>query len=121
MKERGLGFDGRADPARAILPPSGGPTPEDAELLARHTANIAAATNYLWPLPDRGLEPRLRRISAPTLLIWGDSDRVVGTAYRAAFQSRIAGSRVDIIPSAGHALPLEQPEAFARSILDFLG
>ena len=110
-----------ADPARAILPPSGGPTTEDAELLARHTANIAAATNYLWPLPDRGLAPRLRRISAPTLLIWGDSDRVVGPAYRAAFQSRIPGSRVDIIPSAGHAVPLEQPEAFAKSVLEFLG
>jgi pimeloyl-ACP methyl ester carboxylesterase len=109
-----------ADPARAVLPPSGGPTPGDAELQARHTANIAAATNYLWPLPDRGLKNRLRRISAPTLLVWGDSDRVVGQAYREAFQTQICGARVDVIPSAGHLAPLEQPEAYAESILGFL-
>ncbi|MEO6043455.1 MAG: alpha/beta hydrolase [Tepidiformaceae bacterium] len=109
-----------ADPARAVLPPSGGPTPEDALLQARHTANIAAATNYLWPLPDRGLRTRLRRISAPTLLIWGDSDRVVGPEYRDAFQSQIRGSRVDVVSSAGHMAPLEQPEAFAESVLRFL-
>lgn len=109
-----------ADPSRAVLPPSGGATPEDAELLARHTANIAAATNYLWPLPDRGLKTRLRRISAPTLLIWGDSDKVVGPAYREAFRSQIRGARVEIISSAGHLAPMEQPDAFAEAVRAFL-
>ena len=109
-----------ADVAKAVLPPSGGPTPADAEAAAAHTANIAASTNYLWPLPERGLRYRLHRVAAPTLLLWGDSDRIVGAEYREAFHSAITGSRVEIIADAGHLAPREQPEAFAQAVLDFL-
>jgi pimeloyl-ACP methyl ester carboxylesterase len=34
----------------------------------------AAMAKFVWPIPDKGLRKRLHRISAPTLLIWGDAD-----------------------------------------------
>src|SRR5439155_27287210 len=39
----------------------------------------------LWPIPNRGLAKRLHRVSAPTLLVWGESDRIVPPQYAEDF------------------------------------
>src|SRR5579871_2746873 len=55
--------------------------------------SMAAAARYLWPIPDRGLSKRLHRVRTPTLIVWGQADRVVPVAYAAEWQQRIPGSR----------------------------
>lgn len=113
-----------ADPAVAAshARPLAASTPEAATTAnVERTGNLGAATNYLWPIPERGLRPRLRRISAPTLLVWGAQDGVVGRAYAEEYQRLIAGSRLEIIEGAGHFPMLEQPEAFAHAVEAFLG
>ena len=82
--------------------------------------SLATAAKYLWPIPNRGLNKRLHRISAPTLLIWGESDKLVPPNYGKDFQAGIAGARLEIIPEAGHIPQIEQPERLSESVLSFL-
>lgn len=85
------------------------------ELLA-----LRAAAKFLWPIPDTGVSKRLRRISAPTLVVTSEKDAIVPAPYGAAWQSAIRGAERAILPKAGHLAELEQPEAFASLVRDFL-
>jgi pimeloyl-ACP methyl ester carboxylesterase len=82
--------------------------------------SMAAAARYLWPNPDHGLSKRLHRVHAPTLIVWGQSDRVVPVAYAAEWQRRIPGSRLVVREDAGHMPHLEQPEGLAELTRAFL-
>ena len=81
---------------------------------------LGATGKFLWPIPDKGLKKRIHRVSAPTLLVWGKEDRLVAPVYADEFTRRIAGSRVHTVSGAGHAPHLEQPEAVARVVKEFL-
>ena len=43
------------------------------------------AAKFLFPIPEHGLEKRLRRITAPTLVVWGAGDRFVAPSYAEIF------------------------------------
>ena len=91
------------------------------DMLARdRMQDIAAAGKFLWPLPDKGLARRAYRIKAPTLILWGEQDRINPPSYAADFQGLIAGSQTGTVPNAGHLLMLEQPDAFADAVVAFL-
>jgi pimeloyl-ACP methyl ester carboxylesterase len=81
---------------------------------------LATASKFLWPIPDRGLKKRAYRISAPTLILWGESDRLIPPVYAKEFLSHIKGSRVHMIKEAGHMLMYEQQAAFVKAVTDFL-
>jgi pimeloyl-ACP methyl ester carboxylesterase len=81
----------------------------------------ACTGKFVWPVPDRGLKNRAHRIAAPSLLIWGEGDRIVPPVYADEFAKRIAGARVKLIAEAGHLAHLEQMEAVAKAVLDFIG
>lgn len=83
--------------------------------------SLSTAGKFLWPIPDKGLRKRIHRIAAPTLLIWGGSDKIVPPSYGGLFQDLIAGSRLVTIPGAGHYPMLEQPDAFVAALREFLG
>ena len=83
--------------------------------------SLSTAGKFLWPIPDKGLRKRIHRIAAPTLLIWGESDKIVPPSYGGLFQDRIAGSRLVTIPDAGHYPMLERPEPFIAALQEFLG
>jgi pimeloyl-ACP methyl ester carboxylesterase len=96
-----------------------GRNPEDAyveELLA-----LKASARFLWPIPDTGVRRRLGRIAAPTLIVTSEGDRIVPPAHGPAWQRRIAGARLAVLPGAGHVADLEQPEALARIAVAFVG
>lgn len=105
--------------AARTAPPEGADATE--WLLALTRASQAAA-RLLWPLGDRGLVKRLHRVKAPTLLVWGERDRVVPPSYAQRFAAGIAGPvETRTIPGAGHLVDLDEPEALAREIGGFLG
>lgn len=62
----------------------------------------------------------LRRIAVPTLVLWGARDGIVTPEYGRAYASLIPGARFETIPDAAHHPELEQPDAFARAVRDFL-
>jgi pimeloyl-ACP methyl ester carboxylesterase len=92
---------------------------ERVEVLAQFVWSQACTGKFVWPVPDRGLKRRIHRIAAPTLIVWGDSDRIIAPDYAEEFAKRIAGARVQMIAKAGHLPQLEQPEAVAKALLSF--
>ena len=82
-------------------------------------ANEAAARIF-WPLGNTRIEKRLRLIKAPTLLLWGEHDRIMPVAYADTFAKGIAGpTTVKIVSGAGHLAELDRPAEVAREILNF--
>ena len=62
----------------------------------------------------------LRRIAVPTLVLWGESDRIVTPEYGRAYAQRIPGATFRTIAAAGHHPELEQPETFVACAAGFL-
>jgi abhydrolase domain-containing protein 6 len=80
-----------------------------------------AAARIFWPLGNTRLEKRLPMITAPTLLLWGEKDRVMPRSYADWIARTIKGTcTVRVIPEAGHLAELDQPDAVADAILSFL-
>lgn len=94
---------------------------EMAEAYYFQLANFSATGKFIWPIPDKGLKKRLHRIKAPTLILWGEQDRLAPPAYGPLFQSKIEKAQLATVPGAGHMLPLENTGAWAKEIVDFLG
>lgn len=63
---------------------------------------------------------RLAQLSPPTLILWGESDRILGTADASKLQQAIPHSKLIWIQECGHVPHLEKPEATAQHIWDFL-
>ena len=78
------------------------------------------SSSFIWPLPDKGLDRRLYRVHAPTLLIWGAQDGLVHPAYGKAFAAKINGAKLQVFDHAGHLPQLEQPEKVAAAVTAFL-
>ena len=107
--------------AAAMQPPL---DPNDREAMARAMINRTkagqATGKFIWPLWDKGLKKRIHRIKAPTLLVWGESDGLVPLVYGEEFRRRIPGSRLAVIPKAGHVPQVEQQAEFVRIVREFL-
>ena len=58
--------------------------------------------------------------AAPTLIVWGDRDRVIPVDHATIAHELMPGSRLEILDGAGHFLPFEQPDWFNRVLLDWL-
>jgi pimeloyl-ACP methyl ester carboxylesterase len=84
--------------------------------IVRNTRQLAMAGKLLFPIPDRGLDERLYRIRAKTVLIWGESDRVLLPAYGDAFCRGVAGAELVRVPASGHMVIVEQPEAVVAAL-----
>jgi pimeloyl-ACP methyl ester carboxylesterase len=92
------------------------------EALVVYARNREALCLYGWhPYMYNPQLPRwLGRIKAPTLVLWGESDRVVTPDYGRAYARQIPGSRFELIERAGHYPEIEQPEAFVERVSRFL-
>jgi pimeloyl-ACP methyl ester carboxylesterase len=84
--------------------------------LVTNARQLGMAGKLLFPIPDRGLSDRIHRIRARTVLVWGESDRLIVPTYATAWQSRIATATLSMVPKAGHMAPQEQPEAIAQAL-----
>jgi len=98
-------------------------------LLVRH--GLTATTGHVltgWtpgiPLDDRGqaqaaaLAARLGGITAPTLVIWGEADRIVTPGYGKEYAAAIPGAVFRMVPAAGHLPQLETPDAVLELFAD---
>lgn len=98
--------------------------PEDRQAFAdayvERIKRLTMATKFMWPIPDRGLKKRAYRIAAPTLLLWGESDRYIAPVYAAEFKNSIRNCRDQTIPNAGHMLMYEQPRDFCAAVRGFV-
>ena len=82
---------------------------------------LAMAGKILFPIPNRRVSKRLYRVTAQTLVLWGEVDRLIVPVYAQRWARLIPGAQVQMIPDAGHMLPYEQPQAFVDALARFLG
>lgn len=59
------------------------------------------------------------QIGQQTLILWGDSDKILGTEDAIRFKKAIPHSTLTWIEDCGHLPHLEQPQITAQHILDF--
>lgn len=71
-------------------------------------------------LAEADLQAVLPRVQVPTLLIWGDADVRSPLQVAEAMQSQIPGSRLVVIPGAGHLCHLQAPDQFNSVVRAFL-
>lgn len=82
--------------------------------------NLAAATKFMWPIPDRGLRRRLAYIAAPTLIVQGEDDGLVPAIYANEFASLIPGAHVARIAGSGHLPMIDHESEFLSLVEGFL-
>ena len=91
--------------------------------LATMARNREALALYTWEpyMHNPKLKQRLRRVDVPSLLVWGESDGLVGREYMEAFTAAIPDARLEAIAEAGHRPYLEQPDRFVELVRGFVG
>lgn len=62
----------------------------------------------------------LREVSVPTLVLCGAEDALTPPSEAEAIRDGIRGSRLELVPAAGHLANVEAPEAFGRALRGFL-
>jgi len=84
--------------------------------------NRIASARFGWQ--PRFFNPRLERwlhrVNVPTHVIWGESDRIIPPEYAEAFHRAIPGSKLTMIPDAGHLPHVERAGAVAQAMQSFL-
>jgi pimeloyl-ACP methyl ester carboxylesterase len=69
---------------------------------------------------EEDMMPYLEEINIPTLLVWGERDKMTPLSDGYLMSRKITGSSLKIIPQAGHAVNLEKPEELVRIIINSL-
>ena len=64
-------------------------------------------------------EEELEKITTPTQLVWGDSDRIIPTRHGTRAVETIPGARLEIIENCGHIVQLEAPDRLTELMLDW--
>jgi pimeloyl-ACP methyl ester carboxylesterase len=91
------------------------------DFLVGNSRRLGMAGKILFPVPNRRVSKRLYRLTAPTLIVWGESDKLMPMSYAAKWHELIPGSQLTSVSEAGHMLPYEQPEQFVDAVVGFLG
>ena len=81
-------------------------------------ANGAALAVYAGSpaMADPTLLGRLSGVTLPTLVLWGESDRIVEPAYGQAYADAIHWARFEVLPTTGHMPQMETPELVLQAI-----
>ena len=93
---------------------------EQMEAMYQRLQSLSTAGKFLWPIPDKGLKRRIHRIQSPTLILWGESDRLVPPSYAEDFRTKIQDSQVVIMRECAHMPMLEKREEFVSIVREFL-
>jgi pimeloyl-ACP methyl ester carboxylesterase len=69
---------------------------------------------------DYPVSERLPEIACPTLIVWGDEDKVIPVGDASVFEDLIPNSRKVIFEGTGHMAMLERPAAFNELLEEFV-
>ncbi len=101
------------------------PSPKDEQLREMLMASILEADPSVYRAAMLSLalfdsRRRLGHIQLPTLIVTGEEDSTVSPARQRLLADGIPGARQVIIPHAGHAVPIDQPDIFNQAVVGFL-
>jgi len=93
-------------------------SPEQADIALKNRFTTA---KLIWQ--PRGYNPHLHkwlhRIDVPSLILWGESDRLLPPAYAEEFHRLMPGSRITVFPACGHLPNIEKADEFVNAITSF--
>jgi pimeloyl-ACP methyl ester carboxylesterase len=90
------------------------PMPPTPEFLADRYRESTSAARLLWARPyDLKLGRWLHRLTMPTLVMWGEADRLIPVQQAAVWGELIPGAQVTTFPGVGHLMFDESAEAVA--------
>jgi pimeloyl-ACP methyl ester carboxylesterase len=69
---------------------------------------------------DYDIRDRLREIACPTLIVWGERDRLISVRDADVFAELIPNSRKVVFGDTGHVAMLERPDSFNALLEEFL-
>jgi pimeloyl-ACP methyl ester carboxylesterase len=81
---------------------------------ARERIFAASDLGRGWPDAEA-----LARITAPTMLLWGEDDELVPVRFGQAAAAAIPGSQLVVLPGVGHVPSIEAPRDFVRILTAF--
>jgi pimeloyl-ACP methyl ester carboxylesterase len=97
------------------------PVPPTPEFLADGYREMTSAARVLWARPyDLKLGRWLHRLRMPTLILWGDADRMIPPGQAPVWAAHIPGAELRMLPGIGHLVFDETPEA-AEAVASFVG
>ncbi|MFJ4141648.1 alpha/beta fold hydrolase [Pseudomonas sp. NPDC089734] len=100
------------------------PKPEQAELRQRIADRWSRNDKRAYlasfdAIVGWGVQEKLSRITCPTLIISADHD-YTPVSLKEAYVKRLPNARLVVIKDSRHATPLDQPETFNRTVLEFM-
>jgi pimeloyl-ACP methyl ester carboxylesterase len=96
-----------------------GDSPDDERILAAYQS-LTVLARLVWGRPyDPKLAGRLHRVRCPTLLLWGDHDRLVPPAYGEAYRKHIPSADFKRIANCGHLPMFERESEFVEAVAKF--
>jgi pimeloyl-ACP methyl ester carboxylesterase len=107
-------------PPPAPAPPPGAPLDLDVIIAAYREATSLARFCWAPFLNDPKLERRLRRITAPTLVVAPSDDRLIPVEHAKRYAERIPDATYTEVANCGHAMYFERPAEFAQLVAAFL-
>lgn len=84
------------------------------ELLFQHI-------RLMLPLYSNAVSSYLRKLEVPVLLIWGEADEITPRTLGERLHREIPGSRLEIVPNAGHLVLDDASDAAGKLIREFAG
>ena len=96
------------------------PAPEVRELWD-FSREMTARLTWKPYMHNRRLPYLLQEVQTPTLLVWGDDDRVVPISSARVYQRSLANARLELVERCGHLVDMEQPERLAELVAGHLG
>ncbi len=98
-------------------------TNEMVEEIVKFSRDKRAVLNTIYAarsVKEDNLKNELSGLKVPTLLLWGEEDRITPLDVAKAFQANISDTVLETIPQCGHAPMIEKPEWFSQQIEKFV-
>ncbi len=119
MRALSMGTIGKALGAKLF------PKPEQASLRQKNSGALGKKTTNMLISPASmpslagGVQERLSKVSCPTLIVSADRD-YTPVALKETYVKLLPDARLVVIADSRHATPLDQPERFNQTLLEFL-
>jgi pimeloyl-ACP methyl ester carboxylesterase len=104
------------DPAKYGIDPAALP-PQVREAMAGNRATLQVYSGQ--GMGDPTLAGRLGGVSTPTLVVWGEADRIGDPEFGRAFAAAIPGAEFTLLPESGHMPQIETPDALVKVVWEF--
>jgi len=96
------------------------PSTDEEQMVMLKNRLTTAKLGWQPRLYNPDLEKWLHRISVPTLILWGDNDKVIQPEYGPAWADRIPGARLQTFAECGHLPHVEKADDYVASVSSFI-